>query len=225
MQQVKDLEGKCFLRLSRILSEPHTIRTNFLSEPIALSAAEKEQRTGQHAAELQRKDQEIAELKQGLAEAQKDLQELAKVEKNLRGSHRRTKESLECTSNVLKDLQAEAKEWRKFLTNMDAELSSKFGSNPRRCTSCFLRRFYLRLLRFFAGSFPDSDARAQKAVSVVRNARIQEGPISIEWTIEDYLVSLKAWLGPIKRLGSDVLTTMLALYRALWPGAPQPTTV
>ena len=77
----------------------------------------------------------------------------------------------------------------------------------------------------FAESFPSSDARAKEAVSAVRNARIQEGPISIDWTIEDYLVSLKAQLGPIKILGGDVLTMMLSLFRALWPGVPQPTTV
>ena len=78
---------------------------------------------------------------------------------------------------------------------------------------------------FFAESFPDSDARAQKAVSAVRNARIQEGPISSEWTVEDYLYSVKARLGPIKRLGGDVLTMMLSLFHALWPGVPQPKTV
>ena len=71
-------------------------------------AAEKEERTAQHAAELQKKDNEIAELKRSLAEAEKDLQALGKVEKDLRdlkGTHSRTKKSLECTANSLKELQ------------------------------------------------------------------------------------------------------------------------
>lgn len=59
----------------------------------------------------------------------------------------------------------------------------------------------------------------------MRNARIQQGAISIEWTLEDYLYSLKARLGPIKRLGGDVLTMMISLFRALWPGVPEPTTI
>ena len=135
VQQVKDLEGKFFLRPSRLSSEPFSYPNHLLC-----FTAEKEQRTQQHAADLQKKEEEIAELKNALGEADKELQ-------SLKGAYRKTKKSLECTAEHLTELQAEAKEWKKFLVNMDTELSSEFGFILRNCTLCFLRHFDLLLLR------------------------------------------------------------------------------
>ena len=52
-----------------------------------------------------------------------------------------------------------------------------------------------------------------------------DGRISTEWEIDDFLVALKARLGPIKRIGCDVLNTTIQLFHILWPKDPAPKTI
>ena len=65
--------------------------------------AEREQRNQQHATELEEKDKQIAELRKELGQTDREL-------RGLQGTHYRTKNSLECTARLLRELQAEEKE-------------------------------------------------------------------------------------------------------------------
>ena len=104
-----------------------------LSDTAHLSSREREslqvqlkERDEKHTAELKKEQAEVARLKEELKirAEEKDRQE-AEL-RNCQGELGRTKESLTTTSQVLKDLQAEAECWKTVLTKINAELSSKF---------------------------------------------------------------------------------------------------
>ena len=58
----------------------------------------------------------------------------------------------------------------------------------------------------------------------VRTRRALETRIDTEWELDDFLVALKARMGPIKRIGCDVMNSAIRLCRILWPKEPTPTT-
>lgn len=99
---------------------------------------------------------------------------------------------------------------------IDNDLSSKHHVN-----------FFLPYLSHFSfGSltenFPQTDAFADNLVKKVRTSRALETRIDAEWELEDFLVALKARMGPIKRLGCDALNIAIRLCRILWPEDPAP---
>ena len=102
-----------------------------------------------HAAELKKEQEEIVRLKEQLeamkTDHQSEVERIRAEEKDrqdaelrdCKGELGRTKKSLTSTSQVLKDLQAEAECWKTVLTKINAELASKY-----------LRRFCLGPLSF-----------------------------------------------------------------------------
>ena len=49
-------------------------------------------------------------------------------------------------------------------------------------------------------------------------------PIDTEWDLDDFLVALKARIGPIQKIGCDVMNVAIRLCRILWPKEPAPKT-
>lgn len=111
-----------------MLSEPISIRTqfhpnHFVAEKKKLiedHEAEKKKLLEEHRTELEQKEEKIFEARQAAQEAKKKL-------KSAEGNHSKTKKSLEVTATHVKEMQAEQKAWRKFLEQMDGQLSSKSG--------------------------------------------------------------------------------------------------
>ena len=48
--------------------------------------------------------------------------------------------------------------------------------------------------------------------------------IDTEWELDDFLVAVKARMGPIQRIGCDVMNAAIRLCRILWPKEPAPKT-
>ena len=74
-------------------------------------------------------------------------------------------------------------------------------------------------------NFPHTDQLADDLVRKVRTQRAQEMRIDTEWELDDFLVALKARMGPIQRIGCDVMNIAIRLCHILWPkdSAPQTT--
>ena len=74
-------------------------------------------------------------------------------------------------------------------------------------------------------NFPHTEKAAQDLVKKVRTQRAIEGRIDTEWELDDYLVAVKARLGPIQRVGCDALQMATNIFHALWPNQAAPKTV
>ena len=79
---------------------------------------EKEKLLGEHAEELEEKAKQVYEARQFAQEADKKL-------RSAEGSHNRAKQSLELTATHAQRLESEAEDWKKFLKDMDGQLSRK----------------------------------------------------------------------------------------------------
>ena len=58
-----------------------------------------------------------------------------------------------------------------------------------------------------------------------RERRAEAGPISDEWDIEDHLTALEARISPLKTIGTELLTTGIRVYNAVWPESAAPVSV
>ncbi len=65
---------------------------------------------------------------------------------------------------------------------------------------------------------------ADNLVRKVRTQRAQEMRIDTEWELDDFLVALKAWIGPIQKIGCDMMNVAIRLCHILWPEEPSPKT-
>ena len=96
------------------------------------------ERDEKHMAELKKEQEEIVRLKEQLeamkTDHQSEVERIRAEEKDrqdvelwdCKSELGRTKKSLATTSQVLKDLQAEAECWKNVLLKINAELASKF---------------------------------------------------------------------------------------------------
>ena len=60
-------------------------------------------------------------------------------------------------------------------------------------------------------------AAADNSTRRFRARKIQYGPISAEWDMDDHLVALKSRMSPLRAIGVDLLSTAIRVYRTLWP--------
>ena len=58
-----------------------------------------------------------------------------------------------------------------------------------------------------------------------RERKIQDGPISSEWDMDDHMVALKARMSPLKAVGVGLLSAAIRVYRVLWPQCEPPALV
>ena len=76
-------------------------------------------------------------------------------------------------------------------------------------------RLILVLDLFYSEHFPHSKAAADNNTNKFRRKRIQEGPISAEWDVDDHLVALKARMSPLRTIGVGLLTSAIRVYNVL----------
>ena len=69
-------------------------------------------------------------------------------------------------------------------------------------------------------NFPHTDHLADNIVRKVRTQRAQEMRIDTEWELDDFLVAVKARIGPIQRISYDVFHVAIHLCHILWPEEP-----
>ena len=50
-----------------------------------------------------------------------------------------------------------------------------------------------------------------------RRRQIKEGPISANWSIDDYLLALRSRITPLRVLGVELLTAAIRAHDVLWP--------
>ena len=73
-------------------------------------------------------------------------------------------------------------------------------------------------------NFPHTDQLADNLVGKVRTQRALEMRINTEWELDDFLVALKARMGPIQRIGCDMMNVAIRLCHILWPKDSAPRT-
>ena len=66
--------------------------------------------------------------------------------------------------------------------------------------------------------FPQSNIAADNAVKKSRRRQIQDGPISSEPSIDDFLLSLRTRINPLRVLGIDLFSAAIHAHDVLWPG-------
>ena len=74
-------------------------------------------------------------------------------------------------------------------------------------------------------NFPHSKAAADNSTRRFRERKIQDGPISAEWDMDDHLVALKSRMSPLRSIGVGLLTSAIRVYRIFWPGSEPPASV
>ena len=52
-----------------------------------------------------------------------------------------------------------------------------------------------------------------------RRRQIKDGPISSELSIDDFLLSLRTRIAPLRVLGVDLFSAAIRAHDVLWPGA------
>ena len=73
--------------------------------------------------------------------------------------------------------------------------------------------------------FPHSKAAADNNTRKFRARKIQDGPISAEWDMDDHLVALNSRMSPLRAIGVGLLSSEIRVYRALWPESQPPASV
>ena len=81
------------------------------------------------------------------------------------------------------------------------------------------------LALFDSEHFPHSKVAADNSTRKFRQKKIQEGPISAEWDMDDHLVALKSRMSPLRAIGVELLSSAIRAYSVLWPECEHPKSV
>ncbi|MDO5764055.1 MAG: TMF family protein, partial [Bifidobacteriaceae bacterium] len=182
-----------------------------------------------HSAQLKEKDEEIARLSAEVealklsqkSELEKVDQEFSEEKNRLVLELQKNKELFEAAELKTRGMSEEIARFEKNKIDWAKDLQLMMSYIHRKHLNTAGLFFFLLLPSdaslFCAGHFPEAKPVSSKAVLAARARRGLPVDVNFEYSIEDFLVSVGAALGPMKIMGRDLVLAAIRAHRALWP--------